>query len=511
MASGTMPAAAHAELPGEVVVALEEYRTVREEELGAVQAHVTTLRYGITGCALAVGVAIQQHQDRYLGWMIALALVPLLVLFSAVIWMGEYERMARASHYVAMLEARINERFVGIHPPPLRWGSWLQEGWIGRSRITGGLHRYVMIIVIFLGLEVVATVFGLHFYWHRHFSDPARRWVIPAAVLFDTSMLVVLLIYFRSSYERLRAFADRTDEGQPAIRRRLRMRLRLYGLFLLVGFLSVPLFAWPLGVLGTRVAHAPTYAAAVPVLLWMLLLPLIAHRDLMRELLVGRIAAAESLTAGQQSLIDDEQNASQLTAWEQDRVRVVKINGLNAPAIGRHGVTVTTMALSDPDTLPGALAHEVAHHRLRHLRAHRLSYLYLWPYLYYDDRVRRFATRNRTSSLSRAFARVVRIGWTLVALPGWVAWVVLRWGWRTAEYDADRFARSRDAHRAALEEALDREALRHQQWRLRPRDERLRDIWRALKDRVAEQRALGYLPVPNEHPSPRRRLRRLRI
>src|ERR1700749_2927660 len=95
-------------LPPGLTVLMEEYRSVREEELIAVQGQISTLRYGVAGCVVLIGFVAQQHGDRYLGWPVSFALFPLVVLFSAAIWMGEYERGARAGHYVTGLEGRIN-------------------------------------------------------------------------------------------------------------------------------------------------------------------------------------------------------------------------------------------------------------------------------------------------------------------------------------------------------------------------------------------------------------------
>jgi Zn-dependent protease with chaperone function len=100
---------------------------------------------------------------------------------------------------------------------------------------------------------------------------------------------------------------------------------------------------------------------------------------------------------------------------------------------------------------------------------------------------------------------VGRVLFTIASLPGWLAWVVLRYAWRTAEYDADRFA-VRAGHGAPLRRALDK----HEAIRLGRRPSRWQDrVAKGLERLSVEQgRSLGLLPVPNEHPIPRRRIAR---
>lgn len=498
-------------LPLDIGLALEEYRTVREEELLAAQSQITTLRYGVTGCVVLIGVAAQQHADRYLGWAVSLVLVPLVVLFSAVIWMGEYERAARAGHYIAGLERRISAALAGGSWRPLRWEGWLREGGNAHSRLVGGHHRYLAIAGVFIGFEIAAVAMGLHFYWHLHSHDPSRHWLVPTAVALNLAVLLTVIGYFRSSYERLRDYTSEL-ERRPAVRQRVRMRVRLYALFGAVGFVSAPLYSWPLGFLIVwcldqvgSLEHVPHYIVVVPTILWMAIIPLVSSRGLMRELLSTRILHERAIDEAEEARLTERGLLDQLTEWEKERLRVVDSEEINAPSMGRHKhVTVTTAALAGEDTFPGALAHEIGHHRLHHLHPLALSYLYLWPYFYYDQRVARLARKPRHSKIAKLACGIGRGLFTVVAAPGWLAWALLRLGGRTAEYDADRFAclSGRGDALAA--------ALRQQE---RRRLERRPHGWRALAskgwERVGQGRALGYLPVPNEHPIPRRRLRRV--
>lgn len=498
------------ELPPDLSLALEEYRTVRDEELIAIQGQISTLRYGVAGCVVLIGFAAQQHGDRYLGWAVSLALVPLVVLFSAVIWMGEYERGARAGSYVSELETRINAMLgqLGLSRP-LRWEGWLREGGNAPSRLVGGHHRYLAIACVFIGFQIAAVVMGLHFYGLKHSDDPNRHWLIPVAVIVNLTILTMLLGYFRSSYERLRDYTTEPEEPR-IVRQRVRMRLNLYFLFLVVGFVSAPLFLGPIGVWlwisGRTFAFEslPDFWVLSPFLLWMTVIPLVSSRGLMRELFDRRIVPEEKLDPNTRESLSRRGALGQLTKWEVDSLYLVDSKSLNAPSIGRKKhITVTTASLVDDEDLPGVLAHEVGHHRLHHLHPLSLSYLYLWPYLYFDDRFSR--KRERPGEKRKFRSRLLRALFSVLALPGWLAWVALRVFWRTAEYDADRFA-CVSGHGENLAVALSKAERRREA----ERPKRAKGYWELCRNRLHEGRGLGLLPVPNEHPTPARRLHRVK-
>ena len=435
-----------------------------------------------------------------------------VVLFSAVIWMGEYERVARAGHYIAGLEGRINAGLSGATRWPLHWEGWLREGGNAHSRVVGGHHRYLAIASIFIGFQIAAVAMGLHFYWHKHSEDPSHAWLIPIAVIVNLGILLTLLGYFRSSYERLRDYTAEPEERNREVRQRVRMRLRLYATVGAVGFISAPFYSWPLGVAIVWAlnkvgwpGHLPAYWIAFPTFFWMALIPLISSRGLMRELLENRILSEELIDESRLAALEDRGLLNQLTEWEKERLRLVQSKEINAPTMGRNKhVTVTSDALSHEGSLPGVLAHEVGHHRLHHLHPLALSYIYLWPYLYYDKRVSRRAAKSTPPDAIKVTHVIRRALFSLLALPGWLAWLVLRWGWRAAEYDADRFA-CVSGHGEELAAALQR----HEEIRLARRPRHWRDLLEKGWERIEQGRALGYLPVPNEHPIPRRRIDRL--
>jgi Zn-dependent protease with chaperone function len=376
----------------------------------------------------------------------------------------------------------------------------------------GGQHRYLAVASVFIAFHIAAVVMGLHFYWHEHSHDPSRNWLMPTAILINLGILVTVLVYFRSSYERLRDFAAEPWQTRRAVRLRLRIRLRLYAILVLVGLVT-SLWLWPVGYLAVSLLNAAGWVGHVqfywtPALLpvWVIVVPLVASRAVMHELLGGRLTPEHELTSADRAALSRSSASAMITDWETTRLRVIPSSGLNAPSMGRNkNIAVTSDAISDEQTLRGALSHELGHHRLHHLRPLALSYLYLWPYMWFDEDLARLSDLRDDGRVTALAHRVVRAGWTVLALPGWIAWCLLRWLWRTAEYDADRFA-CQSEHGSALEAALRRHDASHKEQRPARWQDRVRKGW----DRVGERRALGYLPIPNEHPSPERRIRKLR-
>lgn len=186
----------------------EEYRALRQEVLTALQTHLSTLRYGITAASVLTGLAVQL-KESYLGAVIALVVVPLVIVFAAVTWMGEFERMARAGRFIAELEIRVNGHFpLCGRAPPLQWETWLREGDPDTSRQARARHRYFAILMVFIALDVIAVGIGLTEAAHQLHGARAEKWLAMfAASLFNVIVISGLVLYFRTSYARLREYA----------------------------------------------------------------------------------------------------------------------------------------------------------------------------------------------------------------------------------------------------------------------------------------------------------------
>ena len=133
------------------------------------------------------------------------------------------------------------------------------------------------------------------------------------------------------------------------------------------------------------------------------------------------------------------------------RLLVIDTDNVNAMAGGARHVFVTTAALDvlDDDVLPGVLAHELGHHVGLHPIVLALEIWFMQPILWALNAA--VGLSNVFASIAEGFSGIVRIIATLITLAfralagvlmavSWIAFTVLRFTGRGAEYRADRFA-----------------------------------------------------------------------
>jgi Zn-dependent protease with chaperone function len=475
--------------------ALEEYRALRAEVLVALQSHLTTLRYGITAGALLTAVSLQlsyrKETVQDLGWIIALVLVPLVNVFAATTWMGEYERMARAGSFLSNLETRINDRFAKVgQDAPMEWETWLREGGPDSSRQTGTRHRYVAIVLVFVALQAVATTLGAHELWHEAGHETKATVFLPLGILASVVTFIAMIRYFRLSGERVRFFASPPRERYIYDKGSLGVRLRLYLATVVCMVLTVPLPLWGLGVVLAFLLPGPlVYLAACPALAWIALLP---------TFLPGGFAfnARDRWSPGprrdptpeEQDVLKQLGVRSPLGRSELARLQVADEVSVNVTPAGRIRPSVTSKALTLPaDELRAVLAHEVAHDRLGHFRPVSLAFDYLSLYCWSELQLRMWwqhVSRRKVDPFSMIAYAVVHLLWLPVAvLPG-ISLNVLRRAWQRAEMEADRYA-------LKLGYGAD-----------------LRDLLKTL-EQTRTRRFLGPVPLPRVHPTPQHRAARL--
>jgi Zn-dependent protease with chaperone function len=486
--------------------ALQEYRSIREESLAALQSHLTTLRYGLAGVVVLIGFALR-YDKSYIGWLLALIIVPIVVLFVAIMWMGEYARMARAGYFLALFEDRINKPFLRAkEDPPLEWEHWLREKGPDRSRQASSRHRYLFIFLIFVAMEGVTIAIGVYDLPNGHspsHGTTANSWT-PVLVGANIVVLVTLAAYFRSSYDRLRGFATLPELIGSPVRKRLRVRIWLIVALGLVAVVSVPLPIWGLCVFLWVVLPSDVfYLSLVPAALWAVAIPLVAPESVVRPLLETwlmktrapskreKAAVKKALNRGSDQppgsasgpgILPAGGSVLMLRKDEIQNLHVVDSTLPNASAVCRDGVTVTSWACESPERLRPLLAHELAHHRLGHLRMLALMHVYLWPYRYYSVRLPLFGERSWSEKVSEQLHSIVLLVFRVLSLTGWATWCMVRISGRVAQRDADRYVRScnlGEALHATLDGLLPEPA----------------DDWFGL-------------PVPTEHAAPAKRIER---
>ncbi|ODS36129.1 hypothetical protein BEH94_01855 [Candidatus Altiarchaeales archaeon WOR_SM1_SCG] len=106
-------------------VIMEEYKSLREESLTAMQTQQSILRFGTATLGIVLAAGLNLWEKSLLPEFVFLFLIPLLSYLVIIIWVGEVERMIRAGTFLAQLEKKVNKAFGG-KPEALTWESWLR-------------------------------------------------------------------------------------------------------------------------------------------------------------------------------------------------------------------------------------------------------------------------------------------------------------------------------------------------------------------------------------------------
>jgi FtsH-binding integral membrane protein len=141
-----------------VEVALEEYKSLRQECLQSLTTQHTTISYGLASIGALLGSAFVAWAKTRLSAAILLLFVPTVACLVLLVWFGEATRMVRAGNYLKGLEKRISER-VEDEAPALGWEGYLREhSKDGETRQIRG--NYKAVVAIFLLLAALSYAGG---------------------------------------------------------------------------------------------------------------------------------------------------------------------------------------------------------------------------------------------------------------------------------------------------------------------------------------------------------------
>ena len=93
-----------------IQIALEEYKTLRQESLDAIKAQHATLSFG-TGTISVIfisGFGLWNNAYYLLPRIIFLVFVPAICYIALVVWIGELARMMRVGQFLMILEMNLN-------------------------------------------------------------------------------------------------------------------------------------------------------------------------------------------------------------------------------------------------------------------------------------------------------------------------------------------------------------------------------------------------------------------
>ena len=185
------PSAAASSVEPEVEVwrdmLLEEYKSLRQESLSAMQNQHATIRYSITAFGFLFGFGFTQMGSAWDDIMFLLA-IPGFAVLSYGIYAVEFSRMVRVGRYIEHLEVTTFPEAHAFSPR--------SETWLGTDHDPGGPPRLAFYIVVpgfFFGVVVVSLALYI---WRPCFADLecGRGLLLQVATVFALWSIVIGLI-----------------------------------------------------------------------------------------------------------------------------------------------------------------------------------------------------------------------------------------------------------------------------------------------------------------------------
>ena len=102
-----------------------EYDTLRQESLGSMGHMLQVISLGLAAFGFLSGAASFAAKEAPIMAAVILGIgIPLLVVFTLFIWLGEMNRMVRAGTYIARIERVVNEK---LEKRTIWWETWLRQ------------------------------------------------------------------------------------------------------------------------------------------------------------------------------------------------------------------------------------------------------------------------------------------------------------------------------------------------------------------------------------------------
>ncbi|MEU9085402.1 hypothetical protein [Streptomyces sp. NPDC048357] len=151
---------------------LEEYSKIKQENLQSIQTMHGSLQFGLSAISLLFVAVGQLWGNVLIEAALLMVAIPLVCVLVERVWSGELIRLARASHFLSLLEAAINSRLSTTPQQPqaaasdamsldeaLRWEAWVR----GRNRWGKSVlmrRAYKSTLIGLLSLAAGASVTG---------------------------------------------------------------------------------------------------------------------------------------------------------------------------------------------------------------------------------------------------------------------------------------------------------------------------------------------------------------
>jgi hypothetical protein len=205
------------------IAVLEEYKSLRSEAVTARDAQLSVLRLGVALVAALIGLGVTLRSENFLGGILLSIVVPVFVILTFELWIGEIQRSVRAGAVVAAIEERLANifRHEGL-APPMGWELWLRSrphnpSWPDSPRASQQQRDSVIRALVISGflffIALGSCILGIHFLWHDKYRAATY---ITGSVVGIGLVLLVVRAFFAMRGIRHRDAVPSSDELWPA-------------------------------------------------------------------------------------------------------------------------------------------------------------------------------------------------------------------------------------------------------------------------------------------------------
>lgn len=176
-------------------IAIEEYKTLREESLTSMKMQQSILTFGTATIGLIITTGFNVWDKTPLPEILFLFLAPAIVYLIILVWLGEVGRMFRAGRFIADIEDKINLQFPGKEKA-LTWENWL----LTRQNENKTPHHilqfhYVSIFLLFAMTSLGSIIIGNL----KIYTQLILRYIILIDLVEITFLLIIIKLAIRSS------------------------------------------------------------------------------------------------------------------------------------------------------------------------------------------------------------------------------------------------------------------------------------------------------------------------
>ncbi|MCL4504061.1 MAG: hypothetical protein M1438_19735 [Deltaproteobacteria bacterium] len=179
-----------------VSIAIEEYKTLREESLTSLNRQQQIFSIGAATIGVFLLAGINAWDKSPLPEIIFLVMIPIIVYLVFLIWFGEFIRMIRAGKFLRGIENKIDKEYPA--KKPLTWENYLAEqGLKNRIKI-----QYIAIFALFILISGASIGIGNYKIWKEQWVQWSKYIYLYVNVfeyVFFILFITVLYFWYRKT------------------------------------------------------------------------------------------------------------------------------------------------------------------------------------------------------------------------------------------------------------------------------------------------------------------------